>query len=82
MYTGEGRLSTVISIRIPRWLKEKLEKYGVDVASIVRRRLMEEVERIEREELEKQLDLLKERLGGRIDPCELARIVDEERKGR
>ncbi len=43
---------------------------------------MEEVERIEREELEKQLDLLKERLGGRIDPCELARIVDEERKGR
>ena len=75
-------MSTVISIRIPRWLKEKLEKYGVDVASIVRRRLMEEVERIEREELEKQLDLLKERLGGRIDPYELARIVDEERKGR
>jgi len=82
VYTGEGRLSTVISIRIPRWLKEKLEKYGVDVASIVRRRLLEEIERIEQEELEKQLDFLKERLGGRIDPYELARIVDEERKGR
>ena len=43
---------------------------------------MEEVERIEREELEKELEFLKKRLKGRIDPYELARIIDEERKGR
>lgn len=77
-----GTMSVVISVRVPKWLKKKLEKYGVDVAEVVRRRLLEEVERIEREEVEKQLDLLRARLSGRIDPHELARVIDEERKGR
>jgi len=75
-------LSTVISVRVPKWLKEKLERYGLNVADIIRKRLLEEVERIEREELEKELEFLKKRLKGRIDPYELARIIDEERKGR
>ena len=43
---------------------------------------MEEVKKIEREELEKELELLKKRLRGRIDPCKLAGMIDEERKGR
>jgi len=72
----------VISVRVPKWLKEKLERYGLNVADIIRKRLLEEVERIEREELEKELEFLKKRLKGRIDPYELARIIDEERKGR
>jgi len=67
---------------VPKWLKEKLEKYGLDVADIIRKRLLEEVEKIEREEIEKQLEFLKKRLKDRIDPYELARIIDEERKGR
>jgi len=67
---------------VPKWLKEKLEKYGLDVADIIRKRLLEEVEKIEREEIEKQLEFLKKRLKNRIDPYELARIIDEERKGR
>ena len=75
-------MSTVISVRVPKWLKEKLERYGLNVADIIRKRLLEEVERIEREELEKELEFLKKRLKGRIDPYELARIIDEERKGR
>lgn len=75
-------MSAVISVRIPKWLKEKLEKYGVDVTSIVRKKLLEEVERIERKELEKQLDFLKKKMEGRINPYELARIVNEERKKR
>ena len=72
----------MISVRVPKWLKEKLEKYGLDVADIIRKRLLEEVEKIEREEIEKQLEFLKKRLKNRIDPYELARIIDEERKGR
>jgi len=75
-------LSTVISVRVPKWLKEKLEKYGLNIADIIRKRLLEEVEKIEREELEKQLEFLKKRLKNRIDPYELARIIDEERKER
>jgi len=72
----------VISVRVPKWLKEKLERYGLNVTDIIRKRLLEEVERIEREELEKELEFLKKRLKGRIDPYELARIIDEERKGK
>ena len=72
----------MISVRVPKWLKEKLEKYGLDVADIIRKRLLEEVEKIEQEEIEKQLEFLKKRLKNRIDPYELARIIDEERKGR
>ncbi len=75
-------LSTVISVRVPRWIKEKLERYGVNIAEVVRRSLIEEIEKIEREEIEKQLDFLKEKLKGRIDPFELARIIDEERRRR
>ena len=75
-------MSTVISVRVPKWLKEKLERYGLNVTDIIRKRLLEEVERIEREELEKELEFLKKRLKGRIDPYELARIIDEERKGK
>ena len=72
----------MVSVRVPKWLKEKLEKYGLNVADIVKKRLLEEVEKIEREEIEKQLEFLKKRLKNRIDPYELARIIDEERKGR
>lgn len=38
-------MSTVISVRVPKWLKEKLEKYGINIAEVVRRSLLEEVER-------------------------------------
>ena len=29
-------MSTVISVRVPKWLKEKLERYGLNVADIIR----------------------------------------------
>ena len=74
--------SVVVSVRIPRWVKEKLEKYGIDIPSLIKKRLLEEIERIEREELGKDLDILKEKLKDRVDPYELAKIIDEERKGR
>jgi len=75
-------MSVVISVRVPKWLKEKLEKYKVNVAEVIRRSLIQEVERIELEELEKVLDYLKGSLKNKIDPYELARIIDEDRKGR
>ena len=75
-------MSTVISVRVPKWLKEKLKKYGVNIAEVVRKSLLKEIEKIELEEIGKQLDTLRERLKSRIDPYELARIIDEERKGR
>ena len=75
-------MSAVISVRVPKWVKEKLEKYGINVAEVVRRSLIEEIERAEMNEIRRQLDALRERLRGKIDPYELAKIIDEERKER
>jgi CO dehydrogenase/acetyl-CoA synthase delta subunit len=75
-------MSVVISVRIPRWLKEKLEKYGVNIPELIRRKLLEELERIETEDLERRLEELKVRLQGKIDVREFAEIIDEERRER
>ncbi len=74
-------LSVVVSVRIPRWLKERLESYGVNISELVKRKLLEELERIERENVEKILSEL-ESLGDKIDLRELTEIIDEERKER
>ena len=74
-------MSVVIEVRVPRRVKEVLEARGVDVEALVRRVLIEEAERLGGDdgELARLLDGLRERLGGRVDPEELARLVDEER---
>jgi len=71
-----------MSVRVPRQLKEKLERYGVNVSELVKRKLAEEVERIEREEVRKLLDELRSALQGRVDPHELSKLVEEEREER
>ncbi len=73
-------MSVVISVRIPRWLKEKLEKYGINIPELIRRKSLEELERIESEDLERRLEELKVRLQGKIDVREFAEIIDEERE--
>jgi post-segregation antitoxin (ccd killing protein) len=75
-------VSVVVSVRVPRQLKEKLERYGVNVSELVKRKLAEEVERIEREEVRKLLDELRSALQGRVDPRELSKLVEEEREER
>ena len=67
-------------MRAPKWVKEKLEKHGINVAEAVRRGLIEEIERAEMNEIGRQLDASRERLRGRIDPYEFAEIIDEERR--
>jgi len=75
-------MSVVISVRIPRWLKEKLEKHGINIPELIRRKLLEELERIESEDLERRLEELKARLQGKIDVREFAEVIDEERGER
>ncbi len=40
-------MSTVIHVRIPRYVKEKLEEYGVNISEEVRRFLEERVRQLE-----------------------------------
>lgn len=75
-------MSAVTSSRILKQLKEKLKRYGINIAEVVRGSLLGEVEKIEQNEIEKQLDILRDKLKDRIDPYGLTRIVEEDRERR
>ena len=71
--------SVVISVRVPRDLKEKIEKYGINVSSVVRDFLEKYVEDLELKELSNRLENLRAHLAGRIDPKLIADLVREDR---
>ena len=52
--------SVVISVRIPEELKEELEKYNIDEAEVIRRALVNEVNKAKAKELEKEAKEIKE----------------------
>ena len=54
-YTVVG-LSVVISVRVPRWVKEKLEEHGVNIAELIREKLIEEARRLEDRWIDKELE--------------------------
>ena len=74
--------SVMISVRIPSELKERLEKYGVSVSEAVRELLKRHVEELELRDLADRLEGLKGRLGGRVNPGLIARLVREDREAR
>jgi len=73
--------SVTISVRIPRELKEKIDRYGVRVSEVVRRALEEEVRRKEFVEAVRAAEELGE-LFSRIPDEEIVRIVREGRRTR
>lgn len=75
-------MSSVITVRIPREMKEKLEKYNINISETVRELLGKYLVELETKELEERLEQLKERLGDKIDPSLIARLIREEREGR
>ena len=75
-------MSVVISVRVPRWVKEKLEEHGVNIAELVRRKLIEEARRLEEEELDRELEEVGRILAERIDPYEVAVLVREDSRNR
>jgi len=71
--------SVIISVRIPRELKEKIEKYDINVSNVVRDFLEKYVEDLEIKELSNRLENLKKRLAGKIDSKLIAGLVREDR---
>lgn len=74
--------SIVVSIRIPRELKEKLEELNINVSEVTRKLLEEYVEEVEMKILEENLKKLREKLAGKIDPATIARLIREDRSRR
>ena len=70
-----------VSAKIPRKLKELMDKYGVKPGPIIRRALEEEVKRRILEEAEEMARRLKERVS-HIPDEEIVRLVREDRRGR
>ena len=73
---------SVITVRVTREIKEKLEKYGINTSEAVRELLDKYLSELELSNLAERLDLLRERLGSKIDPKTVANIVREDREVR
>jgi len=73
---------SISTVRVPRKVKEKLEKYNVNVSETVRRFLDEYLTELEMKNLTERLESLRERLGGKIDPEQIANLVREDRESR
>jgi len=73
---------TVITVRVPREIKRRLERRRVNVSKTVRTLLEGYVAELELQDLAARLDALKERLGGRIDGERVAALVREDREAR
>ncbi|MBO3763392.1 MAG: antitoxin [Candidatus Brockarchaeota archaeon] len=71
---------SVITIRVTKEIKEKLEKYNVNVSETVRKFLEKYLVELELRDLGERLDRLKEQLGNRIDPKLVAKLVREDRE--
>jgi Mg/Co/Ni transporter MgtE len=70
-----------ISVKIPRELKELMDKYGIKPSTVIRRALEEEVKKKILEETENKAKELINKVT-HISDKEIARIIREDRDGR
>lgn len=72
-------MQEVVSAKIPKELKERARKYGINVSGLVRSALEAEVARMEEKELRKRLDELSASLRSRLSMKDVVRAVRETR---
>ena len=70
-----------VSAKIPRRLKELLDKYGIKPGPIIRKVLEEEVRKRMLEEVEEEAKRLSKKVA-HIPDDEVARIIRKDREGR
>lgn len=75
-------MSTVISAKIPKNLKQKAKRYGVKIGELVRRALEEEVRKIEEKKLSENLDELSSMLRGHLTKDDIVKAVRSSRDER
>jgi hypothetical protein len=71
-----------ITIRVPEEIKEKIDKYNINVSETVRTLLYGYLSELESKDLADRLELLRERLGNTVDPKLVAELVREDRERR
>jgi hypothetical protein len=70
---------SVITVRVSREVKEKLEKYNVNISETVRKLLDKYLVELELMDLGERLEMIRERLRDKIDPKLVANLVREDR---
>ncbi len=70
-----------IAVRIPRELKELLDRYGIDLGEVIRRALEHEVKRRIVKEAERELQDVIDKIS-MISDEEIARLIREDRDNR
>ena len=73
---------SIITIRVARELKEKLEKHDVNISETVRELLEKYLTELETKNLAQKLELLRDHLSSKIDPKIVAQLVREDREKR
>jgi hypothetical protein len=71
---------SIITIRVTKEIKEKLEKYNVNISETVRKLLDKYLVELELKDLGERLERLRERLSNKIDPKLIAKLVREDRE--
>ncbi|MGB9854318.1 MAG: hypothetical protein ACPLRY_05895 [Candidatus Bathyarchaeales archaeon] len=71
---------SVITIRVAKEIKEKLEKYNVNISETVRKLLDKYLVELELRDLGERLERLRERLSNKMDPKLIAMLVREDRE--
>ena len=74
-------MSVVISVRVPRKLKEELERLGINYSDAVREFLEQLVRKEKARRLRERMEELKRRIG-RVEGNLAARFVREDRDAR
>ncbi len=74
-------MSTVVSAKIPKSLKEKAARYGIEISQTVRDALEEKIRVIEEKELGKNMDELRSTLG-HLKKSDIVRAVRTSRDER
>jgi len=75
------RKDITITVRIPREVKEEIQRYGVEVSKVVRRALEEEIRKRKLEELKKAAGRLGNLLA-KIPDDEIIKTIREAREYR
>ena len=73
---------SVITIRVSREIKEKLERHNIKVSETLRKLLEKYLLELELKNLAERLELLKKSLNNKIDPKLVAKLVREDREVR
>jgi len=74
-------MSTVITVRVPKKLRDSLSRHGVEVSKVVRKALEDEIKRKERKELERIAGDLGE-LFSKVPDEEIVRSIRHARRAR